>query len=68
MLLGKGLYAVYQHKGSYSFLESFYNAILKRLPLNSYLDDRLILEHYLNSPKNTEEKDLLTEIWLPITY
>lgn len=68
MFLQKGLYAVYLHKGSYSFLEPFYDAILKRLPLNSFLDDRLILEHYFNSPKNTEEKDLLTEIWLPITY
>lgn len=68
MHLQKGLYAVYQHKGSYFFLEAFYDAILKQLPPDSYLNKNLILERYLNSPQNTEEKELLTEIWLPITY
>ena len=68
MILPACKYAVYTHKGSYSLLNSFYGAILKQLPPRYKLGDGYILEHYLNSPTDTKEEDLLTEVFLPITY
>ena len=62
----KGTYAVYLHKGSYALLDAFYDAILKQLPQAYQLGDGLILERYLNTPVDTEEESLLTEVLLPI--
>jgi len=66
MIISAGQYAVYTHKGSYSLLDSFYNAILNNLPPQYKLGEGLILEHYLNSPVETTENELLTEVLLPI--
>jgi AraC family transcriptional regulator len=66
MIISAGQYAVYTHKGSYSLLDSFYNAILNNLPPQYILGEGLILEHYLNSPVDTTEDELLTEVLLPI--
>jgi len=66
MIISAGQYAVYTHKGSYSLLDSFYNAILKNLPPQYILGEGLILERYLNSPVDTAEEELLTEVLLPI--
>ncbi|WP_245797082.1 GyrI-like domain-containing protein [Bacteroides luti] len=66
MIISAGQYAVYTHKGSYSLLDSFYNAILNNLPPQYILGEGLILEHYLNSPVETTENELLTEVLLPI--
>ena len=66
MIISAGQYAVYTHKGSYSLLDSFYNAILNNLPPLYILGEGLILEHYLNSPVETTEDELLTEVLLPI--
>lgn len=58
--------AVYTHQGPYSLLDSFYETILKQLPPHYYLGESPILEHYLNSPIDTDSQELLTEIWIPI--
>lgn len=64
--LPKGIYAVYTHKGTYSLLDAFYEAILKQLPQHYHLGETPILEHYLNSSINMHEKELITEVWVPI--
>lgn len=61
-------YAVYTHKGSYSKLDSFYKAILLNIPSGYVLDEGLILERYLNSSNDTEESELITEVWIPILH
>lgn len=66
MNLPGGAYAVYTHQGSYTLLDAFYDTILKQLPQNYYLGESPILEHYLNSPIDTDVKSLLTEVWIPI--
>lgn len=66
MKLPKAMYSVYTHQGPYSLLDSFYETILKQLPPHYYLGESPILEHYLNSPIDTDSQELLTEIWIPI--
>ncbi|MDE7375068.1 MAG: GyrI-like domain-containing protein [Odoribacter sp.] len=66
MTLPRQLYAVYCHKGNYTLLDTFYDAILKNLPPNYLLGEGFILERYLNSPTDTPADELLTEVWLPI--
>ena len=66
MILPRQLYAVFCHKGSYSLLDTFYDAILKNLPQEYLLGEGFILERYLNSPAVAPEEELLTEVWLPI--
>ncbi|MDE6450990.1 MAG: GyrI-like domain-containing protein, partial [Odoribacter sp.] len=66
MTLPQQDYAVYCHKGSYTLLDAFYDAILKNLPPNYLLGEGFILERYLNSPTDTPADELLTEVWLPI--
>ena len=66
MTLPRQLYAVYCHKGKYTLLDTFYDAILKNLPPNYLLGESFILERYLNSPTDTPADELLTEVWLPI--
>jgi len=61
-------YAVYTHKGSYHELDSFYKAVLLNIPKEYILDDGLILERYLNSPIDTVESELITEVWIPILH
>lgn len=66
MELPQSTYAVYIHQGDYALLDAFYEAILKQLPQSYRLGETPILEHYLNSPTDTEVKKLLTEVWIPI--
>lgn len=66
MILPRQLYAVFCHKGSYTLLDTFYDAILKTLPQGYLLGEGFILERYLNSPADVPEEELLTEVWLPI--
>lgn len=66
MELPQSTYAVYTHQGDYALLDAFYETILKRLPQSYCLGETPILEHYLNSPTDTEVKELLTEVWIPI--
>ena len=66
MELPQGTYAVYIHQGDYALLDAFYEAILKQLPQSYRLGATPILEHYLNSPTDTEVQELLTEVWIPI--
>lgn len=66
MYLPGGKYIVYTHKGSYSLLDAFFYTILKQLPSQYKLGNGLILERYLNSPIDTNEDNLLTEVLIPI--
>lgn len=66
MDLPQGTYAVYIHQGDYALLDAFYETILKQLPQFYSLGETPILEHYLNSPTDTDVKELLTEVWIPI--
>ena len=36
------------------------------IPQSYCLGETPILEHYLNSPADTDVKELLTEVWIPI--
>lgn len=62
--LKKGKYAVYTLKGSYSGLQELYNGI--SVNFEYILRHGVIFEEYLNSPHNTEEKELLTKVFIPI--
>lgn len=66
MELPQSTYAVYTHQGDYVLLDAFYETILKQLPQSYRLGENPVLEHYLNSPTDTDAKGLLTEIWIPI--
>ena len=66
MNLPYGKYAVFTHKGDYNKLDKFYDSILCSIDFE--LGNTPILEKYLNSPKNTSKKDLITEIWLPLLH
>ena len=66
MELPQSTYAVYTHQGDYVLLDAFYETILKQLPQSYRLGETPVLEHYLNSPTDTDTKGLLTEIWIPI--
>ena len=59
-------YAVYTHKGAYNKLDSFYKIFMLNIPQGYDLSNGLILERYLNSPSDTAESELLTEVLLPI--
>ncbi len=63
-----GLYAVFTMKGSYNgFLDMYYNIYMRWLPGSDYkLRKGCGFEKYLNSPSHVKEKDLLTEIYVPI--
>lgn len=63
-----GKFAVFLHKGSYFNMQETFDAIFSEwiFENNIELRNSPIMEKYLNNPYNTEEKDLLTEIYLPI--
>lgn len=54
------------HKGSYAKLGEFYDEFFKSLNKNSYEINLPCYEMYLNSPVNTKEEDLLTEVYIKI--
>lgn len=63
-----GLYAVFRHKGNYALLPDLYQAICEKwLPQSCYVQENsMSFEIYLNSPRNTEVSELLTEVYIPI--
>lgn len=66
MTIPAGLYAKFLHKGAYAQLDNFYNSALDNIPLQYSLGEGFILERYINSPENTPEEQLETEVLLPI--
>lgn len=68
MMLPPHRYAIYTYRGAYHQLDSFYKTIMRNIPQGYILGDELILERYLNSPANTAESELLTEVLLPILH
>lgn len=63
-----GDYAVFLHKGSYSGLHDTYRSFFRNWLPDSGREVKSFpsLEIYLNSPENTREEDLLTEIRVPL--
>ncbi|MCW3479565.1 GyrI-like domain-containing protein [Neisseriaceae bacterium JH1-16] len=63
-----GRYAVLLHKGPYSALQASYRWLFEQWLPNSgeVLVDAPCIEEYLNSPMNTAQQELLTEIWIPL--
>lgn len=66
--INPGLYAVTTHHGSYMKLSETYASLCGQwAPANSYeMRNEPSLEIYLNSPENTPEDELLTEIYTPV--
>ncbi len=67
-IIDGGKYAVFTHKGSYKTLDDTYDLIFGPWLADNKekLDDRPVLEKYLNDPDETKEEDLLTEIYVPL--
>ena len=63
-----GLYARHTLAGPYTRINAALAAIHTRwLPASGYEpDDRLVLEHYRNSPRNAAQADLRTDLLIPI--
>lgn len=66
--LRKGKYAVFTLKGSYDQLKSAYDYIFGPWMAENEVefDKSPGMEKYLNSPDETPEDQLLTEIWIPV--
>lgn len=68
-LLQERPYAVYQHRGPYSELDNFYCKIYSSIRQTNNLNIDIsipIMEKYLNSPSDTSEEELITELWVPL--
>ena len=66
-----GLYAVFLHEGSYyELIDTYFYIYTNWLPNNTDYRSTgsMSFEKYLNSPDNTEEKDLMTEIYIPVKH
>lgn len=64
-----GKYAVFSHIGSYDNLDSFYSQVISTLHQSENLKVDIsipIMEKYLNSPYDTSEEELITELWVPL--
>lgn len=63
-----GKYAIFRHCGSYSLLETIYANIYNNwLPKNKYtFYNSCSFEIYIHTPDRYEEKDLITDIYIPI--
>ncbi len=63
-----GMYAIFRHKGNYSFLPEVYKTIYEKwFPQSGYQQKyQLTFEIYLNAPSETTIEELLTEIYIPI--
>ncbi len=55
------------HTGSYTRLNETYTALAKWIDANGYSIAAPPYELYLNSPADTDEKGLVTEIYFPVT-
>jgi len=66
-ILPEAKYLKFTLKGSYQGVWPAFDRIYKYISENDYqLADGPCLENYLNDPRNTAEKDLLTELLVPI--
>lgn len=63
-----GLFAVAEHRGSYATLHETYLALVGGFfpSTGRELGEGPCLEFYLNSPRDTPEAELRTEVWAPI--
>ena len=64
-----GKYAVFIHYGSYDNLDAFYRQVISTIHQlkNFKIDISIpIMEKYLNSPTDTMEEELITELWVPL--
>lgn len=63
-----GLYAIFKHKGNYATLPDLYQAIAEKwIPQSGYVQqEAMSFEIYLNTPRDTEISELLTEVYIPI--
>ena len=64
-----GKYAVFIHHGSYDNLDAFYSQVISNIHhlQNLKIDISIpIMEKYLNSPTDTSEGELITELWIPL--
>jgi len=63
-----GRFAMVTHYGSYDFLAETYAMLCGQwVPQNGLeCDDQPCMEIYQNSPEDTDEKDLITDIYIPI--
>ena len=62
-------YAVFTYHGAYEGLDNFYNKILSTLDQTEALKVDIstpFMEKYLNSPSDTPEEELITELWVPL--
>lgn len=62
-------YVVFSHRGSYDNLEAFYRQVISNLIQIESLNICVsipIMEKYLNSPADTSEEELITELWIPL--
>lgn len=67
--LREGKYAVFTLRGSYDLLKSSYDYIFGPWMTESMLeiDNSPVMEKYINSPHDTPEDKLITEIWIPVS-
>lgn len=66
MTIPSSEYAVFTHIGAYEKLDSFYDIALLNIPSNYEFSNELIIERYINSPTDTQESELITELWIPV--
>lgn len=62
-------YAVFTHQGNYDGLTSFYDEVVATINNSDLNIDRVVpyMEKYLNSPTETPEEELITELWVGLT-
>ena len=61
-----GRYAACLYTGSYSKMESAYNAISEWMKENGYTPTGVVYEFYLNDPQEIPEDELQTRIMFPL--
>lgn len=66
MTISSSQYAGFTYIGGYQGLDCFYDTAIQNIPLEYSLSDNFILERYLNSPTDTADSELVTELWIPI--
>ncbi len=65
--INAGKYVVFHHKGSYDNLDAFYSQVISTLHKSRDLNVDIsipMMEKYLNSPTDTSEEELITELWV----
>ncbi len=62
-------FAVFTFRGPYDLLDNFYRTIYSFITQTNNLRIDIsipIMEKYLNSPSDTSEEELITELWVPL--